>query len=74
MQQPHKLVEKIEQLNNDAHGHKKAVRFHRRKLKECKSLIEELKNQLAQMGIEIQSQGGSNGKETTFNPRNKPRG
>lgn len=61
------LKQRIEQLEDEAYGHKKAVRFHRRKLRECKGEIQRLEAELARMGIKLklQSQGEKNGKEKT---------
>lgn len=65
MKQHYNLIEKVKSIRDEASKHKKAVKYHRRRLNECMGLVEMYEKKLAEYGIklEIQSQGGNNGKE-----------
>jgi len=53
---PEKLTARIEEVREEAAGHKKAVRYHRRRLRECLSLVEQYEKKLAEYGIELKIQ------------------
>lgn len=48
------LAGRIEEIKEEAAGHKKAVRYHRRRLKECLSLAEKYEKELAEYGIKLE--------------------
>ena len=50
------LTEKVKELRNEATGHKKAARYHRRRTRECLSEAERYEQELARLGIKLEIQ------------------
>lgn len=55
--QPHSnaehLAERVKELREEAATHKKAQRYHRRRLRECLTEAEKFEKQLAEYGIKV---------------------
>lgn len=50
------LTGRVKALRDEAAEHKKGVRYHRRRLKECLSEAEKYEKELARLGIKLEIQ------------------